>query len=178
MATAEFKFDFSEDILHECVMQNYTRIVAGVDPKGEVLNKLFEKFTITMPEKVRIQELPEERRGKALIDRLLSCRRPRAVAELLEILYISEERAYRDIAVEVHTAAQGMVSSAFLHRMELEETQVQRDKTEKHSNPNNQTSASIQSVTIISIILLDVVLIFLEPTQHRQPNSRCDTIRQ
>ena len=60
MATAEFEFDYSEDILHECVKQNYTRIVAGFDPKGEVLNKLFEKGTITMPEKVRIQELSEE----------------------------------------------------------------------------------------------------------------------
>ena len=112
MATAEFEFDFSEDILYECVMQKYTRIVAGIDPKGEVLNKLFEKDTITMPEKVRIQELPEEIRGKALIDRLLSCQRPRAVAEFLEILVSSEERSYRDIAVEVHTAAQEMVSSA------------------------------------------------------------------
>ena len=112
MATADFKFDFSEEILHECVMQKYTRIVAGIDPKGEVLNKLFERGTITMPEKVRIQELSEERRGEALVDRLLSCQRPRAVAEFLEILFSSEERAYKDIAVEVHTAAQEMVSSA------------------------------------------------------------------
>ena len=111
MATAEFKFDFSEDILYECVKQSYTRIVAGFDPEGGILNQLSEKGTITMYEKKRIQGFPEERRAEALVDRLLSCQRPHAIAEFLEILFISEERAYRDIAVEVHTAARGMVAS-------------------------------------------------------------------
>ena len=65
-----------------------------------------------MPEKVRIQELPEEReRSEALVDKLLSCQRPHAIAVFLKILYTSEEPVYQGIANEVHTAAQEMVVS-------------------------------------------------------------------
>ena len=120
MATADIEFNFSEDILYECMKRHYTRIVSGFDPEGEILNNLSKKGTITMSEKKRIQGLPEERRAEALVDRLLGCQRPHAIAEFLEILFSSEERAYKNIAVEVHTAAQGMVASTLTPSLEIE----------------------------------------------------------
>ena len=87
--------DFSEDILRHCVQNMYSKIVVRFDPKGYILNKLFEIGTITMDEKLNVEELPERRRGAALVDMLYNCRRPNALTQFVKILYSSEDAAYK-----------------------------------------------------------------------------------
>ena len=109
--TTDLRFDFSEDILRQCVQKMYSRIVVSFDPQGYILNKLFEEGMITMEEKQNIEELPGRRRGGALVDMLYKCRKPNAMAQFLKILYFHEDTAYKWISEEVLEAAKEMVDS-------------------------------------------------------------------
>ena len=92
-------------MLGQCVHEMYSRIVASFDPKGYILDSLFEKDTITIQEKQQIERLPEGR-GAALIDKLFLHRKPNAVAQFLDIVSLSNEPAWMWIPDEVHRAAQ------------------------------------------------------------------------
>ena len=111
MATAANDFDFSEDILKQCVQEIYSSVVAGFDPTGYILNNLFEKSTITIDEKQKIEEVPERRRGAALVDLLLTCRRPNAMAQFVKTLHFSEDTAYKWIPENILKVAKRKVSS-------------------------------------------------------------------
>ena len=76
---------YDDTILKQCLQEMYPRIVAGFDPKGFILDSLFAIKTITLEEKEQIEGL-SERRSAALINRLLTCNRPNAIAQFLKIL--------------------------------------------------------------------------------------------
>ena len=107
MTTLENKYG---GILEQCVQKFYSKIVASFDPKGYILNSLFEKGTITIQEKQHIERLTEER-GAALVDRLVLSRRPNAIAQFLEIVSSSNEPAWQWIPDDVHRAAQEKLAS-------------------------------------------------------------------
>ena len=106
--TAESTF---EDILRQCLQEMYPRIVVSFDPKGFILDSLFAKKTITLKEKRQIAGLPAEERGAELIDTLLTCHRPNAIAQFLEILSNDVKTFCKWIHDEVHKAAQEKVAS-------------------------------------------------------------------
>ena len=83
----------------------YPRIVASFDPRGYILDSLFAMKTITIEEREQIEGL-SERRSAALIDRLLTCNRPNAIAQFLEILSNDRKTSCKWIRDEVHKAAQ------------------------------------------------------------------------
>ena len=134
MTTPESIFDFPEDVLRECVQEMYPRIVASIDPKGYILDSLFAKGSITIPEKRRIGGLPEER-GAELIDTLFTCQRPNALANFLEILSTSAEPAWEWIPMEVIKAAKEKVASTRKSPMGSERTsfQMNQDRGGLHS---------------------------------------------
>ena len=65
-------YEFSEDILKQCVKKNYSKFASGLDPKGKILDTLYEKDVITIEERKHIENLPK-RRGTALVDILYDC---------------------------------------------------------------------------------------------------------
>ena len=108
MTTADIEY---ERILGQCVQDMYSKIVASFDPKGYILDSLFEKDTITIQEKQQIERL-KEGRGAALIDRLFISQRSNAIAQFLEIVSSSNEPAWMWIPDEVLQAAQEKLASA------------------------------------------------------------------
>ena len=128
MTMAENNFDFPEDILRECVRQKYSSIVGSFEPTGYVLNSLFEAGTITKDEKQPIERLPE-RRSAALVDWLYTCRRPKAIAQFLEILSNKEMTACKWMTDEVHKAAQEKVVSTSTPSLEVGTNSVQMTTT-------------------------------------------------
>ena len=62
MTTAEHEYG---GIIEQCVREMYSKIVVSFDPKGYILDILFEKGTITIQEKQQFERLTEER-GAAL----------------------------------------------------------------------------------------------------------------
>ena len=137
--------DFSEDILRHCVQNIYSKIVVSFDPKGYILNNLFEKGTITMDEKLKIEELPERRRGAALVDMLYNCRRPNALARFVKIL--SKDTAYKWIAEEVLEAAerkvafdQNLISSSGSESNSIQIDHGEEALQSKRSEPLSQTN--------------------------------------
>ena len=110
---AENNFAFPEDILRECVRQKYSSIVGSFESTGYVLNSLFETGTITKDEKQQIERLPE-RRSAALVDLLYICRRPKAIAQFLEILSNDGMTACKWITDEVHRVARKKFASTSL----------------------------------------------------------------
>ena len=111
MTTAENQFDISEDILKQCLQEMYPRIIASFEPKGYILDSLFGKGSIKIHEKHKIEGL-SEKRGAALVDMLLTCQRPNAIAQFLEILPVDEENACKWISDEVIKAAKEKVASS------------------------------------------------------------------
>ena len=88
------KLSLNDDNIRESNMKQYLsrvykksirRIVASFDPKGYILDSLFEKGTITIQEKQQIERLSEGR-GAALVDKLFLHRKPNAIAQFLEIV--------------------------------------------------------------------------------------------
>ena len=107
--TAENKVDFPEEILRQNLQRMYPRIASCLDPKGAILDTLFANGTITIQEKRRIARMSEGR-GAELIDMLLTCQRPNAVSQFLEILFLSEETAWKWIPDEVFKVASTLTS--------------------------------------------------------------------
>ena len=110
MATAE---NISEDILRQCLQKMYVKIVASFDPKGYILDSLFANGVLTIQERKRIEELPE-RRGAALLDTLLTCQKPKAIAQFLSILANDDQTSCKWIHDEVYKAANQNVGSTRL----------------------------------------------------------------
>ena len=108
--TAKDKVEFPEEILRQSLQKMYPRIVSCLDPKGAILDTLFAPGTITIQEKRRIARMSEGR-GAELIDMLLTCQRPNAVSQFLEILFVSEESAWKWIPDEVFKVASKLTSS-------------------------------------------------------------------
>ena len=125
------------DILEQCVQEMYSKIVAGFDPKGYILDNLFEKGTITIREKQQIERLPEGR-GAALVDGLFLHQKPNAIDQFLGILIDSNEPAWEWIAVDVHRAAREKLASTVascLERSSGPESQV-RDASQSNQTNN------------------------------------------
>ena len=102
--------DFSEDVLRDCVRKSYDTIVRSFDPKGPVLNKLFQYYIINPSQKKHIESIASEDRCAALVDILLSSSRPKTMARFLEILATVEFGAHNWIAEVVYEAAKKKVS--------------------------------------------------------------------
>ena len=109
MATAGNTF---ADIFRQCLHDMYPRIVASFDPKEYILDSLFAKNTITLKQKSPIAGLPKEERGAELIDTLLACNRPNAIAQFLEILSNDDKTSCKWIRDEVDKAAEKKIVSA------------------------------------------------------------------
>ena len=118
MTTSEIKYGA---ILEQCVHEMYSRIVASFDPKGYILDSLFEEGTLTIQEKQQIERLPGGR-GAALVDRLFLHRTPDAIAQYLEIVSLSNEPAWMWIPDEVHQAAQEKLASTLASSSGCERT--------------------------------------------------------
>ena len=132
MATTQIEFDCSEDILRQCVQGMYARIVVeSFDPKGNILDCLFQESTISLAEKRRIELLPE-RRGAELVDMLLECHRPNAIAQFLRIL--SNSDVYTWIPEEVYKAARENVASRLRTSMGCENNSVHSSQVGMEAN--------------------------------------------
>ena len=106
----------------------YPRIVASFDPKGFILDSLFAECAITLAEKRRIAGLPAEERGAELLDTLLACQRPNAIAQFLEILSNDDKTSCKWIHDEVHKAALEKVASALPSSLEIGGSSVSMNK--------------------------------------------------
>ena len=147
--TVENEFDFPEDILKQCVQGMYSSVVAGFDPTGYILNNLFEKGTITMEEKQKIEEVPERRRGAALVDLLLICRRPNAMAQFVKTLYLSEDSAYKWISEEVLKVAKEKVASVHTSSLGSESSSIRMNQ-ESEAFKSMQCHALSQTVNNVT----------------------------
>ena len=124
MLTSENQFDIPEDILRQCLQEMYPRIIASFEPRGYILDSLFGKGSISINEKQHIEGL-SERRGAALVDMLLICKRPNAIAKFLEILSVNEETSCKWISDELCKAARENIASSLA--IEMSSVQLRQD---------------------------------------------------
>ena len=124
-------------ILEQCVQDIYSKIVASFDPKGYILDILFEKGTITIQEKQQIERLTEGR-GAALVDRLFLSKKPDAIFRFLEILIDSNKPAWKWIPEDVHRAAKEKLASTVESCLGSEERSSPESKV-RDTLQSNQT---------------------------------------
>ena len=141
--TTDLSFEFSEDILRKCVQKMYSRIVVSFDPKGYILNKLFETGMITIEEKENIEKLPE--RGPALVNMLYKCRRPKAITRFLKILYFSDDAAYKWIPEAVLEVAKEMVDAVHESSLGIERRNSVQMSQEREALQSKQFQTTSQN---------------------------------